>query len=88
MSYTPQPQPIYVTMLPPVSPKSRTVAAVLGFFFGALGIHRFYLGNVGLGVLLLLVGPFTLYIWNLVDWIVVLAGSAHDGQRLPVTNWS
>ena len=73
---------------PGVSPKSRTVAAILGFFFGFLGVHRFYLGNIGMGVALLLVGPFTAYIWNLVDWIIVLAGSAHDGQKLAVVNWS
>ena len=85
------PQPVYYVAPPRpagVSPKSRTVAAILGFFLGAFGVHRFYLGNIGMGVALLLVGPFTLYIWNLIDWIVVLVGSAHDGDRLPVIAWS
>ena len=70
------------------SPKSRTVAAILGFFLGGLGVHRFYLGNIGMGVALLLVGWMTGFIWNLVDWIIVLAGSAHDGEGKPVTEWS
>ncbi|MFT4124444.1 MAG: NINE protein [Microbacteriaceae bacterium] len=70
-----------------VSPKSRTVAVVLGFFLGGLGVDRFYLGNIGLGVAKLLLGWLTLGIWPLVDWIVILAGAAHDGEGLPVTNW-
>ena len=68
--------------------KSRTVASILGFFLGGLGIDRFYLGNTGMGVAKLLVGWLTLGIWPLIDWIVILAGAAHDGQGLPVTNWN
>ncbi len=36
------------------SHKSRTIAALLAFFFGGLGIHRFYVGKCGTGVLQLL----------------------------------
>ncbi len=36
-----------------VSEKSRAAAAILCFFFGWLGIHNFYLGNVGQGLLTL-----------------------------------
>ena len=71
-----------------ISPKSRTVASILGFFLGGLGVDRFYLGNIGMGVAKLLVGWLTLGIWPLIDWIVILAGSAHDGQGLPVRNWN
>ena len=71
-----------------ISPKSRTVASILGFFLGGLGVDRFYLGNIGMGVAKLLVGWLTLGIWPLIDWIIILAGGAHDGDGLPVTNWS
>jgi hypothetical protein len=71
-----------------VSPKSRTVAAVLGFFLGGLGVDRFYLGNIGMGIAKLLVGWLTFGVWPLVDWIIILAGAAHDGDGLPVTNWN
>ncbi|CAN5378718.1 hypothetical protein BH11ACT4_BH11ACT4_05730 [soil metagenome] len=71
-----------------ISPKSRTVAVILGFFLGGLGIDRFYLGNIGMGVAKLLLGWLTLGIWPLIDWIIILAGSAHDGEGLPVTNWN
>jgi hypothetical protein len=71
-----------------VSPKSRTVAAILGFFLGGLGVDRFYLGNIGMGVAKLFLGWLTFGIWPLIDWIVILVGSAHDGDGLPVVNWS
>ena len=71
-----------------VSPKSRTVASVLGFFFGALGVDRFYLGNVGMGVAKLLLGWLTLGIWPLIDWIIILPGLAHDGDGLLVADWN
>jgi hypothetical protein len=71
-----------------VSPKSRTVASILGFFLGGLGVDRFYLGNIGMGVAKLLVGWLTFGIWPLIDWIIILAGGAHDGEGLPVTNWN
>jgi TM2 domain/Protein of unknown function (DUF2510) len=70
-----------------LSPKSRTVAVILGFFLGGLGIDRFYLGNIGMGVAKLLVGWLTLGIWPLIDWIIILVGSAHDGEGLPVVTW-
>ena len=34
--------------------KNKTTAAVLAFFLGAIGGHRFYLGQVGLGIVYLL----------------------------------
>ncbi|MBQ3755018.1 MAG: TM2 domain-containing protein, partial [Clostridia bacterium] len=38
------------------SPKSRLVATLLCFFLGGLGIHRFYVGKVGTGILYLFTG--------------------------------
>lgn len=39
-----------------VSDKSKVLAAVLCFFLGTLGIHRFYLGSYGIGAIILVVG--------------------------------
>ena len=72
---------------PTISPKSRTAASILSFFLGGLGIDRFYLGNIGLGIAKLLLGWLTLGIWPLIDFIVILVGAAHDGRGLAVRNW-
>ena len=41
-------------------PKSKMTAGLLAIFLGGLGIHRFYLGNNGLGVVMLLITVLSL----------------------------
>lgn len=50
-------------------------------------MDRFYLGNIGMGVAKLLLGWATFGIWPLIDFIVIVAGSAHDGQGARVSRW-
>lgn len=33
------------------APKSKVAAGVLGILLGSLGVHKFYLGQIGLGIL-------------------------------------
>ncbi len=62
-----------------ISPKSRGVAAVLCFFLGGLGIHRFYAGKIGTGILWLFTfGCFG--VGAIVDFIMILCGSFKDGD--------
>lgn len=68
-----------------MSPKSKVSAALLCFFFGVLGIHRFYLGKVGTGLLWLFTGGL-FGIGAIVDFIMILCGKATDGNGLPVKN--
>ncbi len=71
----------------PVSPKSRLAAALLAWFLGVLGIHRFYVGKVGTGILMLItLGG--LGIWALIDFIVILVGSFKDKEGRRLINWS
>ena len=44
--------------------KSKTTAAILAFFLGGIGVHRFYLGQTGLGLL------YLLFFWTFIPAIV------------------
>jgi len=55
------------------NPKSQIVAFILAFFLGGLGIHRFYLGYTGIGILMLLTGGVC-GILALIDIIRILIG--------------
>jgi TM2 domain-containing membrane protein YozV len=59
---------------------------LLTFFLGYLGVHRFMRGQVGLGILMILVGWLTLGIWWLVDFIISLMKlSAYPGDNYVFT---
>ena len=46
--------------------KSNVVAAALAFFLGAFGIHHFYLGNTGRGIL------YLLFFWTVIPGLVAI----------------
>ena len=46
------------------APKSRIVAGILGILIGGLGVHKFYLGKVGLGIL------YVLFFWTAIPAII------------------
>lgn len=66
-------QPITKTTSSGTSGKSQILALVLCGFLGFLGIHRFYLGYIGLGVLMLLTGGCCGILW-IVDFVRLLTG--------------
>jgi TM2 domain-containing membrane protein YozV len=70
-----------------VSPKSRLVALLLCFFLGALGAHRFYVGKIGTGVLMLLTFGGC-GIWYLIDLVMVIVGAFRDREGRPVYRWT
>jgi len=57
---------------------------LLCFFLGVLGIHRFYVGKIGTGVLQL-VTLGGLGIWALVDFIMIVVGKFTDSNGLLIT---
>jgi TM2 domain-containing membrane protein YozV len=52
-------------------------------FVGSLGIDRFYLGYIGLGILKLLTCG-GLGIWSLVDFILIGVGAMKDAEGRPL----
>lgn len=63
--------------------QSKIVMALICWFVGMLGIHRFMLGHTGIGVLMLLTGGLC-GILVIVDLIRILTGSLKyaDGREL------
>jgi TM2 domain-containing membrane protein YozV len=55
--------------------KKRTTAILLCFFLGGLGVHRFYLGETGKGILYILTGFGLLGIIPFIDFVIWLLGS-------------
>ncbi|MBU7592224.1 TM2 domain-containing protein [Metabacillus halosaccharovorans] len=52
--------------------KSKVVTFLLWFFLGTFGAHRFYTGQTGYAIAMLLLGWATLGIWPFIDGIVCL----------------
>jgi TM2 domain-containing membrane protein YozV len=84
-----------------VSDKQKVTAALLAFFLGTIGVHRFYTGKVGTGIAMavltvigwitsiFVVGYFLVMatgIWALIDFIMILMGKFTDKYGRPIVN--
>ena len=79
------------------SDKKKVVAALLCFFVGVLGVHRFYVGKVGTGILMIVVLLLPLliipnmmmkdfnfgmlWIWAIIDFVRIIKGSFGDKEN-------
>ncbi len=64
-----------------VSEKGFVPTVLLCFFLGVLGVHRFYVGKIGTGILqLVTLGGFG--VWALIDFIMIVVGKFRDGNGL------
>ena len=68
--------------------RSKMAAGLLGVFLGGLGIHRFYLGFTGIGIIQIIVTLVTCglgSLWGFVEGILVLTGTINrDAQGQPL----
>jgi TM2 domain-containing membrane protein YozV len=69
-----------------ISPRSRAVAFLLCFLLGYFGVHRFYVGKIGTG-LLMIVTVGGLGIWYVADLILVIFGAFRDKEGRRVFRW-
>jgi len=75
-----------------VSDKNGIVVLLLCLLLGPLGIHRFFVGKIGTGVLMIILTFVTVGfaggIWALVDLIMIIVGSFtdSDGKKIKLSN--
>ena len=73
------------------SKHSKVVMAIVCWFFGIFGVHRFMVGKIGTGVLMLLltvtvIGSVISFIWSIIDFILILMGKFKDKDGNPITS--
>ncbi|MGE7691631.1 TM2 domain-containing protein [Lysinibacillus sp. NPDC097214] len=65
------------------SEKNYIAMILLCFFLGSLGIHRFYAGKIGTGILMIItLGG--LGIWTLIDFIMIIIGKFKDKEGMEI----
>jgi TM2 domain-containing membrane protein YozV/ribosomal protein L40E len=69
-----------------ISEKSRLAVTLLACFLGQFGIHRFYLGKIGTGILMIITAG-GLGIWQIIDFIYAVTGNMKDKEGKLIKNW-
>jgi TM2 domain-containing membrane protein YozV len=62
-----------------VSDKKKMVALLLCIFLGSIGVHRFYVGKIGTGIVWLLTAGVFGIGW-IIDIVMIATGSFKDKQ--------
>ena len=71
----------------PTSSKSKLVAGLLALFVGGIGVHNFYLGYMGRGIVQLLLSWTGISsIWAFIEAIMIFTGSIPDANGNPLGN--
>ncbi|MBI2871425.1 MAG: TM2 domain-containing protein [Candidatus Omnitrophica bacterium] len=71
-----------------VSPKKRLPVFLLCLLFWWLGAHRFYVGKIGTGILMIVTLGGFFGIWALVDLFCIIIGCFKDKQGRLVEVWT
>ncbi|WP_455479810.1 TM2 domain-containing protein [Bartonella sp. B23] len=79
-------------LLPQDSELTRSMLILICWFTGVFGIHRFMVGRVWTGTLMLvlslsIIGLMITGIWAIVDFIVIAAGKFTDKNGKKITRW-
>ena len=74
---------VYAYNTVPVQPKSKIAALIMCIFFGYFGVHQFYVGKVGMGILYI----FTIGLFGIgwiIDIFLIAFGAFKDKNGIPV----
>ncbi|KUK49415.1 MAG: Putative membrane protein, partial [Parcubacteria bacterium 33_209] len=68
----------------------KIIMILLALFAGTLGIHRFYAGKIGTGIIMLLltltiVGVYISGVWAIVDLVMIVCDKFKDGKGLIIS---
>lgn len=87
-NYNPRGKQIFQPALPEdsASRKSRLVALLLCIFLGVIGVHRYYIGKIGTGVIWTLTAG-CIYVGWIIDIIWIACGKMTDGDGRLILNW-
>ena len=63
--------------------KKPAIALIISIFLGNFGVDRFYLGQIGVGLLklflnLIIIGIF----WTIVDWFLILGATRQANKKI------
>jgi TM2 domain-containing membrane protein YozV len=72
---------------PSATDKRILPALLLCFFLGWFGAHRFYVGKVGTGILMLFTAGVLGVLW-LIDFIMIIVGAFTDKAGNKITEWT
>lgn len=64
--------------------KTRIVAGLLGILLGGFGIHRFYLGYTGIGIVQIIVTICTFglgALWGFIEGVLILVGTFNKDKQ-------
>ena len=67
------------------SDKDWLVTLLLCLFVGSIGVHRFYVGKIGTGILQLITFGGC-GIWTIIDLIMIITGNFKDVDGNSITN--
>ena len=78
-----QTQKVNVNYSNNVSEKNRWIALLLCVFLGFFGVHYFYVGKIGKGILYFFTCGLFGFGW-FIDMIIIICGSFKDSNNLPL----
>jgi len=86
-----------------ISPKSRMVTALLAFFLGIFGTHRFYIGKIRTAIMMLILSIVYFVtvrfwgmavillamvgLWTFIDFIFAISGIMKDKEGKIIERW-